>query len=312
MSAPTSAPMKAVFVDASDMLASVTEKLRQSTDVEVMINRNIDITPAELPAVIGDADIAWIDHTGFPTDVASQCPNLRHVVFMGTGARSYMNPEELAEIGIQVHIIKGYGDTAVAECAFGLMWAAAKDFALMDRGVRAGGWPRRDGIQLTGKTVGLIAFGGIGAEMARLCLGAGMRVIAWNRSEKTYPGVQFMSLEEVLAQSDVVSIHLLLNDETRGMINRDRIAQMRDGVILINTARGAVVDEDALIEALKSGKIGHAGLDVYTTEPLPAGHPLSQLPNVTLSAHSAFRTPEASDNLIEAALNHCRRIAGQG
>lgn len=110
----------------------------------------------------------------------------------------------------------------------------------------------------------------------------------------------------------MVSIHLLLNDETRGMINRDRIAQMRDGVILINTARGAVVDEDALIEALKSGKIGHAGLDVYTTEPLPAGHPLSQLPNVTLSAHSAFRTPEASDNLIEAALNHCRRIAGQG
>ena len=303
-----SSAMKAVFVDASDTHAEVTARLRQVTDIEIVVNRNIDITPEELPAVIGDADVVWIDHTGFPTEIASQCPNLRHVVFMGTGARSYMNPEELAEIGIQVHIIKGYGDTAVAECAFGLMWAAAKDLAFMDRGVRAGGWPRRDGLQLTGKTVGLIAFGGIGAEMARLCLGAGMRVIAWNRSEKTYPGVEFLPMDEVLAQSDVVSVHLLLNDDTRGMLGQAQIAKMRDGVILLNTARGAVIDEDAMIAALKSGKIGHAGLDVYTTEPLPANHPLSKLDNVTLSAHSAFRTPEASDNLIEAALNHCRRI----
>ena len=305
-----SSAMKAVFVDASDTHAEVTARLRQATDIEVLVNRNIDITPTELPAVIGDADIVWIDHTGFPTEIASQCPNLRHVVFMGTGARSYMNPEELAEIGIQVHIIKGYGDTAVAECAFGLMWAAAKDLAFMDRGVRAGGWPRRDGLQLTGKTVGLIAFGGIGAEMARLCLGAGMRVIAWNRSEKKYPGVEFLTLDEVLTQSDVLSVHLLLNDDTRGMIGQAQIAKMRDGVILLNTARGAVIDEDAMIAALKSGKIGHAGLDVYTTEPLPANHPLTKLDNVTLSAHSAFRTPEASDNLIEAALNHCRRIVG--
>lgn len=306
------AAMKAVFIDASDMHAEVTTRLRQASDIEVVVNRNIDITPKEIPAMVGDADIVWIDHTAFPTDIASQCPNLRHVVFMGTGARSYMNPEELAAIGIQVHIIKGYGDTAVAECAFGLMWAAAKDFAYMDRGVRAGGWPRRDGLQLTGKTVGLIGFGGIGAEMARLCLGAGMRVIAWNRSPKSHPGVEFLALDEVLAQSDVISVHLLLNDETRNLINRDCIQKMRDGVLFINTARGAVVDEEAMIEALKSGKVGHAGLDVYTTEPMPAGHPLSKLENVTLSAHSAFRTQEASDNLIEAALNHCRRIVAAG
>ena len=304
--------MRAVFIDASDMHAAVTDRLRLPTDIDIMVNRNIDITPDEIPAVVGDADIAWIDHTGLPTDIASQCPNLRHVVFMGTGARSYMNPEELAEIGIQVHIIKGYGDTAVAECAFGLMWAAAKDFAYMDRGVRAGGWPRRDGLQLTGKTVGLIGFGGIGAEMARLCLGAGMRVIAWNRSPKNHSGVQFMSLDEVLMGSDVISVHLLLNDETRGLIDRECIQKMRDGVLLINTARGAVVDEPAMIQALVSGKIGHAALDVYTTEPMPAGHPLSQLENVTLSAHSAFRTQEASDNLIEAALAHCRRIVAEG
>jgi D-3-phosphoglycerate dehydrogenase / 2-oxoglutarate reductase len=102
----------------------------------------------------------------------------------------------------------------------------------------------------------------------------------------------------------------LLNDETRGFFSRQRIAAMRPGVILVNTARGALVDEAAMIEALKSGHIRHAGLDVFNIEPLPSDHPLTQLPNVTLSAHSAFRTPEASENLIEAAWQHCRRIAG--
>jgi len=303
---------KAVFIDASPSLGDVAQRLHQPTDAPLVINRNPDITPQEIPAVVGDADLIWIDHTSLPTDIASQCPNLRHVVFLGTGARSYMNPEELAEIGIQVHIIKGYGDTAVAECAFGLMWAAAKSFALMDRGVRAGGWPRTEAMQLTGKTVGLIGFGGIGAEMARLCLGAGMRVVAWNRTPRACPGVEFLALEEVLAQSHVISLHLLLNDQTRGFISKARIEQMREGVLLVNTARGAVIDEAAMIEALRSGKIAHAALDVFEVEPLPPGHSLSKLSNVTISAHSAFRTPEASDNLIEAALNHGRRIAREG
>jgi D-3-phosphoglycerate dehydrogenase len=120
--------------------------------------------------------------------------------------------------------------------------------------------------------------------------------------------VEFTDLDTVLAKSDVVSIHLLLNDETRGMITRDKIAAMKPGVILINTARGAIVDEQAMIDALKSGHIRHAGLDVFNTEPLPGDHPLTKLPNVTLSAHSAFRTPEASENLIHAAWKHCRRI----
>jgi D-3-phosphoglycerate dehydrogenase len=112
----------------------------------------------------------------------------------------------------------------------------------------------------------------------------------------------------VLATSDVVSIHLLLNDETRGMITRDKIAKMKPGVILVNTARAAIVDEQAMIDALNSGHIRHAGLDVFNVEPLPKDHPLTKIPNVTLSAHSAFRTPEASENLIHAAWEHCRRI----
>jgi len=301
--------MKAVFIDASAALAEATMRLRKEHDVPIRVNQDPDIRPEDIPSVVDDADIVWIDHTSLPTDIASQCPNLRHVVFMGTGARSYMDPEELAQIGIQVHIIKGYGDTSVAECAFGLMWSAAKGFARMDRGIRDGHWLRTDGIQLLGKTLGIVGFGGIGAEMARLGLGAGMRVIAWNRTPKSHPGVEFLSLDEVLEQSHVVSLHLLLNDETRGIIDRNRIQQMRDGVILINTARGALIDEEAMVQALESGKIAHAGLDVFTVEPLPAGHPLTRLDNVTLSAHSAFRTPEATDNLVEAAWQHCRRVS---
>jgi D-3-phosphoglycerate dehydrogenase len=284
------------------------ERLEQPGDPKVRIHRDPDIKPEQYPEILDGAEIAIVDHTALPTDVAKKCTGLKHVVFLGTGARSYMNPEELAELGISVHLIKGYGDTAVAECAITLMWASARVIAMMDREMRGGNWLREDGMQLTGKTLGLIGFGGIAAEVARIALGSGMKVIAWNRSPKSYPGVEFADLDTVLARADVVSLHLLLNDETRGMITREMIAKMKPGVILINTARAAVVDEAAMIDALKSGHIRHAGLDVFNIEPLPGDHPLTKLPNVTLSAHSAFRTPEASENLIGAAWEHCRRI----
>ena len=301
--------MRGVFVDANGSLADIFERQHKPGDPPVRINRNADITADQVPALLDGAEIIIIDHTPLPTDIARRCTGLKHVVFLGTGARSYMNPEELAELGIEVHLIKGYGDTAVAECAIALMWSAARGISAMDREMRAGNWLREDGMQLTGKTLGLIGFGGIASEVARIALGSGMRVIAWNRSPKKYSGVEFVELDTLLAQSHVISLHLLLNDETRGFITRERIAAMRPGVILVNTARGAVVDEAAMIDALKSGHIRHAGLDVYNIEPLPADHALTKLPNVTLSAHSAFRTPEASENLMGAAWEHCRRIA---
>ena len=300
--------MRGVFVDANEALAVIFERLAKPGDIAVRIHRDADVKSDQLPGVLDGAAIAVIDHTALPTDVARQCAGLKHVVFLGTGARSYMNPEELAELGIAVHLIRGYGDTAVAEAAIALMWASARNIARMDREMRGGSWLREDGMQLTGKTLGLIGFGGIAAEVARIALGSGMRVLAWNRSPKKFAGVEFVPLEKLLAESQVVSLHLLLNDETRGFLSAERIAAMRPRVILVNTARGAMVDEAAMIAALKSGHIRHAGLDVFNIEPLPADHPLTKLPNVTLSAHSAFRTPEASENLIQAAWEHCRRI----
>jgi D-3-phosphoglycerate dehydrogenase len=301
--------LQAVFVDANETLAAVAERLLKAGDPRVTINRGPTITPAELPDVLGEAEIAIIDHTHLPLAIALSCKALKHVVFLGTGPRSYMDVDALAQNGIAVHIVKGYGDTAVAECAFSLMWAAAKNLASMDRAMRSGEWRRTEGMQLTGKTLGLVGFGGIATELARLAFGCGMKIIAWNRSPKTWPGVEFVDLDGVLEQSDVLSLHLLLTDETKGFLSRGKIAAMKPGVILVNTARGALVDEDAMIEALRSGHIRHAGLDVYALEPMPAGHVLTTLENVTLSAHSAFRTPEASENLIGAALDHCRRIA---
>ena len=295
--------MKGLFLDAVDDLAAVFHRVVRPTDPDVTVHERGEIRPDELPALIAGYDFVLDDHTQFPTAAMKLCTGLKHVIFLGTGARSYMNPDELAAIGITVHIIKGYGDTAVAEHSIALMWAAARGLARMDGGMRAGNWIRTEGMELTGKTLGLLGFGGIAAEVARIAAGSGMRVLAWNRTPKTAPGVTFVDLDTLLAESQVLSVHLLLNDETRFFLSAERIARIRPGAILVNTARGAIVDEAAMIAALQSGHLRHAALDVFNTEPLPAGHQLTKLPNVTLSAHSAFRTPEASDSLIRRALD---------
>ena len=295
--------MKGLFIDAVDDLASVFARVSHPGDKPVDVNEQGDIPAEALPGLLKGYDFVLDDHTQMPVEALKLCPTLKHIIFLGTGARSYMNPEALAEIGITVHIIKGYGDTAVAEHTIALMWAAARGVAAMDRGMRDGNWLRTEGMELTGKTIGLIGFGGIAAEVARIAGGSGMRVLAWNRSPKTAAGVTFADLDTVLAESDVLSVHLLLNDETRGFLNADRIAKIKPGALFVNTARAAVVDEAAMIAALRSGALRHAALDVFETEPLPAGHVLTTLENVTLSAHSAFRTPEASEKLLRMAMD---------
>jgi D-3-phosphoglycerate dehydrogenase len=299
--------MKAIFIDCNPQLGAVWKRVYRPDDPAVTIN-SVPFERNELPRVVGDYEIAIDDHSYMPTDLVAQCKNLKHVVFLGTGAASYMNVAELEAAGVKVHTIKGYGDTAVAEQTIALMMASCRDLARMDRNIRAGTWQPMEGVQVFGKTLGIIGFGGIGAEVARIAKGMGMEVIAWNRTPRIDAGVAMVALDTLLQKSDVVSVNLTLNDETRGFLDRTRIARMKPGVIFINTARGALVDEMALIEALKSGHIRHAGLDVFHNEPLKAGDPLASMENVTLSAHAAFRTLEASMTLLRRAIDIVKRV----
>jgi len=182
----------------------------------------------------------------------------------------------------------------------------------MDRSVRAGGWDKVEGVQLAGRTLGVIGLGGIGREVARIGAGIGMAVIAWNRTPKPDAPVPMVALDELLARADVVSLHLGLSDATRGFLDAARLARLKPGCILINTARGALVDEPALIDALESGRLAHAGLDVFATEPLPAGHQLRRLDTVTLAPHAGFLTGEAALELLRRGVAIVRDLSARG
>jgi D-3-phosphoglycerate dehydrogenase / 2-oxoglutarate reductase len=242
--------MKSLFIDCNDQLAPVWQQVVRAGDPPIDVNR-ATFAPAELPRLLNGYDICIDDHSYLPTALVERCDGLKHVVFLGTGAASYMNIGELAQRGIRVHTIKGYGDTAVAEHAIALMMACCRDIARMDREVRSGTWSTREGVQLSGKTLGVIGLGGIGCEVLRIGRGLGMQVVAWNRTQR--PGEALVELDELLTASDVISLHLAFNDDTSGFLGPAQLARMKPGVVLINTARGALVDETALIEALRSG-----------------------------------------------------------
>jgi D-3-phosphoglycerate dehydrogenase len=297
--------MKCLFIDCNDQLADVWARVLRADDPPIEVNRK-PFAQAELPRLLDGCAICIDDHSYMPTELVAQCGALRHIVFLGTGAASYMNPAELKARGVTVHTIKGYGDTAVAEHAIALMLSASRDVAAMDRGIRAGTWSTREGMQLRGKTLGIIGLGGIGREAARIGRGLGMKVIAWNRTARD--GETLVALDELLARADVISLHLALNDETHGFLGAAEIARTKTGVILINTARAALIDETALIDALRSGHIRHAGLDVFHAEPLRPDHPLAAMHNVTLTAHAGFRTLEASMTLLRRAIDIVREI----
>jgi D-3-phosphoglycerate dehydrogenase / 2-oxoglutarate reductase len=297
--------MKSIFIDCNDQLAPVWDMVVRADDPKIDVNRKA-FAREDLPRVLNGYEIALDDHSYMPTELVARCPQLKHIVFLGTGAASYMNIDELKSRGVIVHTIKGYGDIAVAEHTIALMFAAARDIARMDREVRGGIWTPQEGVQLFGKTLGVIGLGGIGSEVARMGKGLGMDVIGWNRTRRA--GVPLVEIDTLLAKSDVVSLNLVLNDETRGFLSKNHIARMKPGAILVNTARGALVDESALIDALKSGHIRHAGLDVFHAEPLNPDHPLAKLPNVTLTSHAAFRTLEASMTLLRRAIDIVKAI----
>ena len=301
--------MKSIFIDCNNQLAPVFERVYRVDDPPIAVN-GAAFSSNELPRLLAGYDICLDDHSYLPTEFMAQCGGLKHIVFLGTGASSYMDVAALKGMGIEVHTIKGYGDIAVAEHTVALICAASRDLARMDRAVRIGVWEPLEGVELKGKTLGLIGLGGIGREVARIAHGMGMQVIAWNRTAREQAHAAPVELDDLLSQSDIISLHLALTDETRGFLGAERISRMKPGVILVNTARGALIDETALIAALGSGHIRHAGLDVFHAEPLKRDHPLGRIENVTLTSHAAFRTLEASMTLIRRAIDIVRNLQG--
>jgi D-3-phosphoglycerate dehydrogenase len=297
--------MKTLFIDCDAHLTASWASVYRPGDPAIDVNT----TPFErdaTPKVAAGYQIIIDDHTYFPAPILERCTALKHIVYLGTGASSYVDMAAAERLGITVSTIKGYGDTAVAEHAIALMLAAARDVARMDRELRAGAWHVREGVQLRGKILGLVGFGGVGREVARIAAGMGMEVVAWNRSPLKDTGARLVGLEELLRRSDVVSLHLGLNDETRGFLDAGRLAITKKGVIIVNTARGAVIDDDALIAALASGHVRHAALDVFHEEPLPSGHRFAKIENVTLTAHAAWSTPDAVETLMRRAIDQVR------
>jgi glycerate dehydrogenase len=239
----------------------------------------------------------------FTERVFAACPNLKLVSVWGTGT-DHVDLASAARHGVTVRNTPGVSARSIAEHALALLFAVARRIPEMDAATRNGAWPRGRSIELYGKTCGVIGYGAIGRHVARLAAALGMRVIVWTMHPEHYAGVEFVELEVLYRTSDVVSVHLRLSPETRGLVGAAQFAMMKPGAILINTARGAIVDEEAMIEALATSRIAGAGLDVFATEPLPPHHPLILLGNVVLTPHCAGITPEALEAGLRMAVEN--------
>ena len=281
----------------------------QLADWDRLRKRGIEITVFNEPFVsVDDAaqklapfEILGLlrERTAFPRALIEKLPNLKFMVLTGARAAS-LDDKAATERGIPISTTPGGGSNApTAELGWALLMSCARDLAKAERLMRSGGW--HDGIQqmnvLEGKRLGILGLGKLGSRVAGYAKAFGMDVVAWSQNltaEKAGAiGVKYVGKDELLSTSDFISIHLALSDRTRGLIGAAELAKMKKTAILVNTSRGPIVDEAALIAALKSGTIAHAGLDVYDKEPLPAGHPLTKLENVTLVPHLGYVVEES-------------------
>jgi phosphoglycerate dehydrogenase-like enzyme len=279
------------------------ERMKQIGDVRVYDSDATD--PAVLAERLRDADVAVNirGRTRFTADVLQGCPKLRLISIWGTGTDN-VDLKAAAARGITVTNTPGANAIAVAEHTVALMLTLVKQVAPADAAMRQGGWPRNLVPQLRGKRLGLIGTGLIGREVAAMAKGLGMEVVAWtfhpNAGLAASLGLRYVELDDLLRTSDIVSMHLRATPDARHFLDRKRLALLKPTAFVVNTARGALIDEAALVEWLREKRIAGAGLDVYETEPLPVGHALTALPNVLLTPHCAGMTPDS--NLIGLAM----------
>jgi D-3-phosphoglycerate dehydrogenase len=245
----------------------------------------------------------------FTARVFERASGLRLVSLWGTGTDN-VDLEAAARHGVTITNTPGVSATSIAEHSLALMLAVARRLPQLDAQTRAGGWPRGQMTQLHGKMLGIIGLGAIGRKFARLGEGIGMRVIAWTMHPDPALGFTLVDLDDLLRTSDVVSLHLRLSDQTRGFLGARELGLMKPSAILINTARGLIVEEAAMVDALRSNRLAGAGLDVFAVEPLPAGHELLALPNAVLSPHAAGITVEALEAGLQMALDNVTNFLG--
>lgn len=293
---------KTLFIDSTPDIDSVWKRVHGPNDIPVKVNMG-PVDADAIPKLIEGYDTVINDASYFNEETLKRCTGLKHIVFLGTGAASFVDLAAAAKVGIKVSTISGYGDTTVAEHGMGLVFAAARHIGTMHAMVRNGGWRPMQGMELRGKTIGIVGLGGIGREMARMASGIGLKVVAWNRSPRPDAKVPMVDIDELLKQSDIISLHLGLNDQTRGFLDRAKLQKAKKGVIVVNTARAGVVDEPALIDLLKSGHVGHYATDVFAKEPVDPNEPLLKLDNVTLTAHAGYNTPEAAMTMYRRAID---------
>jgi phosphoglycerate dehydrogenase-like enzyme len=255
------------------------------------------VSDAEAPALLADCDMVVTsrEETRFDAALLAQLPQLKLLVTHGS-SNAALDLPALAARGVTVCGTTLGLEMATVELAWGLILGLVKHIPAEDHTIRQGGWGAGLGRGLTGRTLGVLGLGLLGAGLARVGLAFGMEVIAWSENltaeRCAEVGVRLATKGELFARSDVVSIHTRLSARTRGLVGRDEIGAMKPDAILINTSRGPIVDEEALIQALRRGTIAGAGLDVFDREPLPADHALRKLPNTLLTAHIGGRTRE--------------------
>jgi D-3-phosphoglycerate dehydrogenase / 2-oxoglutarate reductase len=303
-------------IGGSFKAAADIERLKQIGNVVFYENRASD--EAELIERVRTANVILSFRpafTKFPKTVLEAAPDLRLVCISGTGVEDVAVSEATAR-RIAVANVPGPSNRAVAEHCLALVFAVTRAIPAQDRAIRRGEWKAVQGLELGGKTLGIVGVSGISSELAPLARALGMRVISWSRNNDPERaaaiGSQAVPLDELLASADVISLHVRLNDTTRHMIGAEQLARMKQGAILINTARGGVVDEAALLRALESRKIGGAGLDVFAQEPLPAGHPFLSAENVVMTPVSAWNTVDASARMINQSIeNVVQFLAGK-
>jgi len=274
-----------------------------------------DRTPADLICErIGDAQIVLTNKALITREVMDACPEMRYIGVLATGY-NVVDIDAASDRGIIVTNVPAYSTQAVAQHALALLLFSASRVGEYDAQVKAGCWQRSPDFcffagameEIAGKTIGIIGFGSIGQAMARACLGLGMRVIVHTRTAREgWPGVEFVSKAVLFAESDIISLHCPLTGQTRGIIGREAIAAMRPGVRVINTARGPLVDEQAMADALKAGQVSCFMADVLSTEPPKADNPLLQAPNTIITPHVAWAPLQTRMRLLDTAVGNVR------